>query len=460
MTSKFQTGDVVYYFELEPYNQEEIIFEIGQEFLDELLKKGICRIGKKGVSFNFVGASFYKSDTIFVLPKYLSKDLIGEERDRKIGEVLQIFRLYMNSTTKNLEEEFLVSDIETEYVSDFIVADNILTHYSKHGYYQKLDEEIVLNGNGIIEWEKTINEINPFFSKGRPYYLNTYNSIKVSDSNSIIREMHKWAVNFCNNKYGIILGYKNLPLENSVSDISQLGSEKFLLEILKREISQTYIDRDIQLLKSLITLITRISTFSRVNKLMLYGTRSFELVWEDICSFIFSNEVENFKSEIEKPTWINATDTSNFVKDNEKDTLKPDIIKTYTKDSNDYFIILDAKYYLTRYDGKNIFDNPGVNDIAKQQLYEKAFRHKGNKVFRNVFLFPKQNQKELFKPFGYAKLEFISTNPIHLIYVSVEKAYAMYLSRSSLSNKSLEEFIDMLNKHFEKYNNYLLEKKE
>lgn len=58
-----------------------------------------------------------------------------------------------------------------------MIADYLLNDFSLNGYYQKKFTEYEIDGEGIIDWSKTVNEITPVFSKGVPYYFSTYNEV-------------------------------------------------------------------------------------------------------------------------------------------------------------------------------------------------------------------------------------------------------------------------------------------
>ncbi|HDR7481911.1 LlaJI family restriction endonuclease [Bacillus toyonensis] len=444
------TESVIYFYEAESFRIAEIIDKIGEEFFNELIKKRVCVHIKNGkeITFKFVGVAFYRGSVIFVLPKYALKQ--KNNRGNLMADILRLLRLYTKKHTKNKEEEFLISNIDNEEVSDFIIADYILTHFTRYGYYEKCEEVSIENGEGQIEWSRTLNEITPHFLKNRPYYLNTYNLITITERNNIIREIHKWAVDFCFEMFGTILGYNNMKIERSLLNINKLGNVEYFKKIIYREINETYVDSNIQLLKSLITLLTRKSNFSKSNLLTLYGTRSFAMVWEDVCSYIFNNEKDNYVNEIEKPRWTNIIGTN---VSEEKETFRPDIIKTFSSIDQEYFLILDAKYYLIEFLDGNLVNNPDVNDVAKQLLYEKAFHYKKEKIFRSIFLFPKSEQDELFKPFGFVNLNFIGTTPIILIYVSIEKIFKLYINRNSLSINDMDLFVRQVNQHLNSYPN-------
>lgn len=91
----------------------------------------------------------------------------------------------------------------------------------------------------------------------------------------------------------------------------------------------------------------------------MYGTNSFNLVWEKVCAEVFENKldtpirdlpvvIKDFKHSsrlidlAEKPHWHGKNDS--FSRD-AKDTLIPDIVSLNKVKDSYQFIIFDAKYY-------------------------------------------------------------------------------------------------------------------
>ncbi|MFC9446244.1 LlaJI family restriction endonuclease [Bacillus cereus] len=438
---------IKYYYELENYTFDNITNNLGRDCVNELIKKRACVLVKKEreISFHFVGAVFYKDLIILVLPKYISRNISENQKALNMRKIMRILKVYEKQSTKNKEEEYLISNLNNTEVSDFILADFILNDYSRYGYFRKKQNIVVQGGEGEIDWDQTINDTTPFFVNSRPYYLETFNKMQVNDDRDVILKIHMWAVAFCYKNFGLILDYNLHQIDTSINNIKFIGNKDYLINVLKRELNQTYLDQKVNLLKSLITLIGKYANFARSTYMTLYGTRSYALVWQDICSFIFTNEIDKFNRELQRPLWINSIEKD--IND-KKDTFKPDIIKTLSYGADDFFIVLDAKYYLINFNGKELENNPDINDVAKQLLYQKAFEHLKGNVFRNIFLFPSNKTDNLFIPFGFVNLEFVGSSPINLVYVSIEKANDLYLSRSSLSKIQLDEFMEVAERHY------------
>ena len=213
--------------------------------------------------------------------------------------------------------------------------------------------------------------------------MDTFNTRQLNDETNIIIQIHKWAVSYCAEAFAYLHGIANLDFERMNVDLGDVGEAKYLVNVLERELQATFIDEKMVLLRALIALIKK-RTDSKLIELDIYGTREFEYIWEKVCGYVFNNEISKYEDSLGKPKWTDFNATQ-FIT---KKTFKPDIIKTYVVDAQRYFLILDAKYYNIRFKEGDLKGNPGVNDVAKQLLYEQALSsYTKESITRNMFLF-------------------------------------------------------------------------
>ena len=175
----------------------------------------------------------------------------------------------------------------------------------------------------------------------------------------------------------------------------------------------------------------------------MFGTNSFNLVWESICADIMDNQLDKqlgtlslphpLKPEydrsrklielIEKPLWSATGKTAN-------DTLIPDLITI----TGSQFIIFDAKYYNAKLDaGVTPKGQPGIESVTKQYLYQLAYKkfisdHNFAEV-KNCFLIP--TEKSEVEDKGEVSMEMLSEldlNKIQVRFLPAALAYEYYLS--------------------------------
>lgn len=419
------------------YSKEELEGIIDVENIRRLISKGVINVvsSEKMYSIQFVGIIFLGRKIICVLPKFLQNENLDAVKTMQL--ILKVLRTYehLMDNVKQKDEEYLITNIGSRNVSDFFLASFLLEDYKKNGYYRKDMHVITKNGEGEIDWQRTISDITPIVSNQTPYYFETYNRNKDSDVFNKVMLLHKLAIRLCYDKFAGILGLQDIELDKSCLDMRGKWSKQFINSLLDRELRTVYIDRKILVLKALKTLFTR-ETFFENSGLTLFGTKSFQNIWEHACARVFKNEYKDYENEIPRPKWINTIE--NEINESKR-TLKPDVIRRFDQ----YLLILDAKYYDIKFNQNKLKNNPGVEDVVKQIVYAKALQTDLAVTKKNVFLFPQKKEK-IFEMFGIVKMEFLSQEPISLIYLSYEEVFNLYINKKNFSDKILYEFIEIL----------------
>ena len=205
------------------------------------------------------------------------------------------------------------------------------------------------------------------------------------------------------------------------------------------------------LLKTLYAYIANSSALDDLDCFSMFGTNSFNLVWEKVCAEVMDNQLQKpigglrlpvplaaqyrdlrhkkLIDLIDKPQWSGTTPTGEcFVKQTE-DTLIPDLVSIVKIDGEYQFIIFDAKYYNIQLEhNKKLRGQPGIESITKQYLYQLAFRpfveaHQISTV-RNCFLMPTASKEIIEK--GAVSLAMLSKLGLQDIQVRLLPAETMY----------------------------------
>lgn len=404
------------------------------EHLRHLEENGIVQFLKNDqISFNFVGLIGLDNKLLICLPKFHSEISDVDVLIGKIKTILSVLKKYEGQNVLYKDIDFINTNSETGHGSEFIIADNILYDYIRYGYLSRNVSGETLNGSNEILWEKTIQGIHPVISKRTPVYLDNY-TLNVSENiNETITELHRWAVNYCQDKYGKLLGFQ-LTIDIPPKKLSDIGSQNFLNHVLKSELNRTYIDSEIRTLR-LIQQLLNLSFDSHRKPLSLYGTRSFHTIWEQICRSILEHDTERLNDLIPKPKW--HLDNDHYLT---KQSLRPDIVV----ESEHTMIILDAKYY----DFKILTDpltfegTPGISDIVKQLVYKSVFANyrisRNIDIVHNIFLFPAIDFGTIFRKIGFVSFnEVFPGDRILLTQVSDEMAMGYYLSNKRIDKLEL-----------------------
>ena len=477
----------VYFKELYKYTKNEIasLLELGlnetQELIDKLRLKNILKEynhkkiydsedeevidsiynlkNKKQYYFDYVGVIIYNNIVIKCYPKYVN----DKNKEVCLKTILKVIRKYGKNESiiecMNGESE----DLEFNLLSVILF---ILYDFIENGIYSNHKEIITMNGNGEINWDKTINDTDAIINNRKPLYLDFYTTDSIEDYYNYFRQLHMHVINQCSNiiKESELHKLFSLPVFEFEVQEHRFIDYEVVLNNIEKELNVQFITRKKILLNTIHTFISQRESIVSGQGLSFYGTKSFNLIWEEVCKSVLDDKLneklENlniklngqFKDKknktllqlIEKPLWIPLLD--NKKKHEGRGTLRPDIISIYEENSKKFFIIFDAKYYNISFSLDGISGNPRIGDITKQYLYNLAFKdfieiHKFNE-YRNIFLFP--GDIENISKLGYVKMnmmEKLGLKNIMAVKIPAETFFKMYLNGIKLDIASAFEFL-------------------
>lgn len=133
--------------------------------------------------FKYVGAVQIESVyCLLIYPKYIPKKQIEEDLKsnnyKKFKTIIEVIEKYKNKLVQNISS---TGDIKNDYSDKLGVKLSILQDFYEYGLYQKNKENIVLNGDGRILWNQTVNSRDAFIINNIPYYLDFYTSEVLND---------------------------------------------------------------------------------------------------------------------------------------------------------------------------------------------------------------------------------------------------------------------------------------
>ena len=431
--------------ELKNYSKAEILEIISEKDFDKLLKYAILtkKEDRQTYQFNYVGVIIIEDLVINCYPKYFPNK---NENDFK--QVIKVIKKY-----DSLHDDFNYQNDELEDISFNLLSMMIffLEDYYEHGVYSNIQNILEINGNGEIDWNRTINYTDPIIKDNRPYYVELYTKYKIDDLYDYFRLLHEYIITICSKKLeclGLLELFDLTPVELSDKEQDDFGELDVILENLEKELHVEFNTHKQKLLKSMHTFLAEENSFSNENYLTVYGTSTYHVIWEDVCSKVFKNKLNkplkdlNLNSTsyktimdyIKKPKWIlNSGKYHKALK-----SFEPDIV-TFEKDA---FYILDAKYYKLKFDENTLDGQPGLSDITKQYLYQLAledFRIKhGFKQVKNALLFPKYDGE--IENRGYVKIKILSNldlEDIQVVMLPVGELNQMYLENKKIDISAL-----------------------
>lgn len=437
----------VYIKELKHYSKSQILEIIDEKAFEKLLKYDIVKFSNDGYQFDYVGVIIIENIILNVYPKYITSN---ENIKNDFKQVIQVIKKYNKSKEDFNYQNDEIEDISYNRLSMMLY---FLEDYYENGIYSNIQNILEINGNGEIDWNRTVNENIAIIQENKPYYLELQTKYKINDLFDYFRMLHEFIITECSHyleKIGLLELFDLTPVELSDKEQDDFGDVDIILEKLQKELNMEFNTRKQKLLQSMHSYISNKNAHTNENYLTLYGTPAYHKVWEVMCAHVFKDLLHKNLRDLKLPVSLKPNYPPNikliqlikkpkwFYKDiypKEADgTFIPDIVTFYKNE----FIILDAKYYSLKFTQDKLNGQPGLESITKQYLYELAFKdfiktHKFSGV-KNAFLFPTYDEKIENK--GHIKLEILSK--MGLKDIQVIMLPASMINKYYLENKKIK----------------------
>ena len=404
--------------------------------------------------FTFVGVIIVAGRVLKCYPKYL---LNAKEPTDELCKIIKVLEKY------NSKEQIVRMFNESSESSSFnllAVMLFLLQDYFENGVYSNTKEIVESNGFGEILWDKTINETFALLSENRPYYAELQTRKRVTNDFDYFKRLHECVLTMVSKELQdaeLLDLFEMIEVDITDEELDDFGDKEYILYRIENELNIQFNTRKQLVLKTIYAYIDRKGSLQDRDCLSLFGTNSFNLVWEGICADIMDNQLNTplgalylpitLKSKynrreklieiIEKPLWTITGETS-------KDTLIPDLITIAKINKEWQFIIFDAKYYNAKLEfGVVPKGQPGIESVTKQYLYQLAYQkfieeHKFTEV-RNCFLLPTESDEIEDK--GTVRLEMLAAlglQDIKIRFIPASRAYDLYLSGRKADIKLLK----------------------
>lgn len=411
--------------------------------------------------FTFVGVITIEGCVLKCYPKYLLNEVAPLSELKLVLKVLkkynskeQIIRMYNDSNDG--------STFNMLAVIFFLLQD-----YYENGSYTNTQDIIETNGNGEILWDKTVNETFTLLSNNRPYYPEVRTIKRITDNFDFFKRLHECILTRCTAELrnaDLLDLFDIMGVDISDEQIEDFGDKEYILDRITKELNVQFNTRKQILLKTLYAYIANLSKLDDSDCFSMFGTNSFNLVWETVCAKVMDNQLQKpigniklpvplstkYKSLqrkklielIDRPKWFGISTNGTFVKE-AADTLIPDIISIVKVGDEYHFIIFDAKYYnIQLEENKKLRGQPGIESIIKQYIYQLAYqsftKEHQIKTIHNCFLFPTNGNKIVKK--GTVSLSILSEldlQDIQICLLPTETMYKHYINNSKMNIRIL-----------------------
>lgn len=383
-----------------------------EELLSKLMIKGILKNfngynneNSNYFKFIFVGIVIFKNIVIFVYPKYIRN--INDDFNNgkaKFKQILAVIKKYKKDNSLSIQTiEQNNVELQLELLNDFFL----------NGLYLRNKDKLVLYGENEIDWANTIERSLPYIINGSPIYLDLFSQEQDIDEENMVRQLHKKILTEISNNLAPLLNILNIEEVKFNESYGKVIDEKqYLNYLLETEKSKQFISSQIEIIDKLINYIN-----DNINKkeMNIYGTKNFNLVWEEVCKVVYKNNLNDsllsthleyqgeirylnkkqelnydknlkIKELVSKPIWY-SNKLDEYVES--KKTFELDVMNV--NHNNKTLNIYDGKYYTMKIDSNKIQGQPGTYDIVKQYIYQLNYQKLAvlnNYRFNNIFVLP------------------------------------------------------------------------
>ena len=404
--------------------------------------------------FTFVGVIVVAGRVLKCYPKYL---LNAKEPTDELRKIIKVLEKY--NSKEQIVRMFNDSSESTSF-NLLAVLLFLLQDYFENDVYTNTEDIIECNGSGEILWDKTINETFTLLSENRPYYIELQTRKRVTNDFDYFKRLHECLVTTASKELqdaGLLDLFEMTGVDLTDAELDDFGDKEYILYRIENELNTQFNTRKQLVLKTMYAYIDRRGSLYDAECLSLFGTNSFNLVWEKICADIMDNQLDvplgilklpvplkegyNKRQKlielIDKPLW---TITGKCA----KDTLIPDLVSICKVNDQHQFIIFDAKYYNAKLElGAVPKGQPGIESVTKQYLYQLAFQKfiidHGFATVKNCFLMPTENKK--IEDRGEVSLEMLHALDLQNIkvrFLPADMAYEHYLEGKKMDIAALK----------------------
>ena len=410
----------------------------------------------------FVGVITIEDRVLKCYPKYLLDVTTPKAELKQVLKVLekynsreQIIRMYNDTSDSSASNMLAVMLV-------------LLQDYFEYGAYTNTQDIIESNGSGEILWDRTINETFALLSNNRPYYPELLTRKRVNDDFDFFKRLHECILTRCTEELRdaeLLDLFDIMGVDISDEQIEDFGDKEYVLDRIVKELNVQFNTRKQLLLKTLYAYIANSSALNDLDCFSMFGTNSFNLVWEKVCAEVMDNQLqkpigglrlpvplaEQYRDMrhkklidlIDKPQWTGtAPNGEPFVRQAE-DTLIPDLISIVNVDGEYQFIIFDAKYYNIQLEhNKKLRGQPGIESVTKQYLYQLAYQpfveaHQIS-IVRNCFLMPTASTEIVEKgAVSLAMLRGLGLQDIQVRLLPAETMYRHYIENTKIDIQTL-----------------------
>lgn len=363
------------------------LFEDRQSIVKAMPKKLVQNLNKQGLLYSsgqkvmFCGLINFDDQIAVFLPRNSDYVKVNESSTKKVcATLLKALKRYLDDKDNAISADELVDEgIHGQEYLGLIFA--LFEDYFNNGLFTRRVSEKKVN-SGKVDWSRTIKQSIPYMSGDSSVYLELAGSIKRVYSNCETAKIHAQVLRKLDHEVGWLINDTDGVVTRQLINVPvSLLNNDAKLHHLNNELTRAYSDRDIYLIKQLISYL-QLESMSQKSYFSI-GVKKFEGMWEHMLSQTLKN-VFPINKQLAKPVYkINGE-----LRLASRKGQRTDIVLRDPKTGG--FTVIDAKYY----SAKSLETAPGWPDLVKQFFYAKAIKsiYPENNI-SNIFIFPGRDRK-------------------------------------------------------------------
>lgn len=251
--------------------------------------------------FTFVGVIVVAGRVLKCYPKYLLNT--KQPRD-ELRQVLKVLEKY---NTKEQIVRMFNDSSESNVFNLLAVLLFLLQDYYENGVYSNTEDIIESNGSGEILWDKTINETFTLLANNRPYYIDLQTKKRIIDDYDYFKRLHECVLTRASIELKdaeLLDLFEITGVDLTDETLDDFGEVEYILYRIEKELNMQFNTRKQLLLKTLYAYIAQNGSLYDTDCLSLFGTNSFNLIWEGLCADIMDNQLEVRLGALQLPTQL------------------------------------------------------------------------------------------------------------------------------------------------------------
>lgn len=239
--------------------------------------------------FTFVGVIVVSGRALKCYPKYL---LNVDEPKEELRQVLNVLEKY------NSKEQIIRMFNDSSESSSFnllAVLLFLIQDYFENGVYSNTEDIIESNGSGEILWDKTINETFTLLSHNRPYYINLQTKKRITNDFDYFQRLHECILTKASKEMkdaDLLDLFEITEVDLTDEGLDEFGDKEYILYRIENELSTQFNTRKQLVLKTLYAYVDHSGSLYDTDCLSMFGTNSFNLVWESVCAYVMNNQLD------------------------------------------------------------------------------------------------------------------------------------------------------------------------